>query len=190
MVPKIFTTSQAAELCNSCDTSIKRYIRDGKLQAFKTPGGHYRITEADMFNFMNHHNIPIPDAIERARKKILVVDDDKQVREAIARFLKITSDNFDVETADDGFEAGVLVTQFKPDLLILDLMMPRMDGFAVCEKIRSIPAVRDIMIVVLTGFATEENIHKAIDSGADIVLSKPLENEELLNCIEKLLELK
>ena len=187
MAKDVFSTFKAADYCNSSDSSIKRYINSGKLKAYKTPGGHYRILKDDLFSFMKENNIPIPEKTEIVRKKILVVDDDEQVREGMAKFLRLNSSNFDVYTAEDGFDAGTMIMQSVPDLIILDLMMPRMDGFSVCEKIRSNPLTKSLKLLVLTGYADEKNIKKAYECGADKVLEKPIEKEELLNEINSLI---
>ncbi len=186
MKNKILSSTQAAELCNLSITSIKRYIKSGKLNAFKTPGGTFKIKEKDLFFMMEEYNIPIPGEIEIVRRKILIVDDDEQVRESMARCIRLSGKHFETETANDGFEAGILVTQYKPDLIILDLMMPNMDGFSVCKKLKSNPLTKNVLIMVLTGFGTEENIQRALDCGADVVLAKPTEDEELLKGIETL----
>lgn len=187
MVKNVFSSFQAADYCNSSDSSIKRYINSGKLKAYKTPGGHYRILKNDLLSFMKESNIPIPEKMETVRRKILVVDDDEQIREGTAKYLRINSNNYDVVTAEDGFEAGFMITQFMPDIIILDLIMPRMDGFNVCEKIKKNPLTKNIKILVLTGYATDENVKKAYECGADKVLAKPLKREELLNEINFLI---
>ena len=118
--------------------------------------------------------------------KILIVDDDSSVQ----NFLKtLLSGLFiDIDVASDGFEAGKKIVQFKPDIIILDLFMPNMNGFEVCEKIRSDSSTRKIKILILSGHLTDENKSKAFSSGADAVLPKPSSKKEILNCVEKLLK--
>jgi len=164
MVKKVFSTFQAADYCNSSDSSIKRYINSGKLKAYKTPGGHYRILKNDLLTFMKESNIPIPERMGIVRKKILIVYDE-QVREGMAKYLRVNSRDYDVATAEDGFEAGIMITQFMPDIIILDLIMPRMDGFRVCKKIKSNPLTKNVKILVLTGYANNINIKKVMNAG-------------------------
>ncbi len=187
MAKDVFSTFKAADYCNSSDSSIKRFINSGKLKAYKTPGGHYRILKDDLLSFMKENYIPIPEKREIVRKKILVVDDDEQVREGMAKHLRLNGHNFDVTTAEDGFEAGILFTQFVPDLIVLYLMMPHTDGFNVCKKINSNPMIKNTKILVITGYANEKNVKKAYECGADKVLAKPIEKEELLNEINSLI---
>ena len=128
----IFTTFKAAEYCNVSYVSIKRWILAGKIKAYKTPGGHYRILKRDLQEFMIKNNIPIPDNDTILRRSILIVDDDDEVRESIADYLK--TQNFEIATANDGFEAGLLLNNYLPDIVILDLIMPNVNGFRVCGK--------------------------------------------------------
>lgn len=180
MAKDVLSTFQAAEYCDTSYMSIKRWIMSGKLKAYKTPGGHNRINKRNLIDFMMKNNIPIPEKVDIIRRKILVVDDDTQVREGIANYLRMNGQNYDVATAEDGFEAGIIVNQFSPDLIILDLLMPKMDGFKVCEKIKRNLLTRDIKILVLTGYANKKNMKRAYESGADKVLQKPLDMEKLL----------
>jgi len=186
MKKNAFTTFQAADICSSSDSSIKRYIKSGKLKAYRTPGGHYRIVKNDLFTFMKENNIPIPER-EIVRKKILIVDDDEQVRESIAKYLRINVRNYDVATSEDGFDTGIMIAQYMPNIIILDLIMPQMDGFNVCEKIKRNPLIKNIKILVLTGYASDKNVKRAYECGADKVLAKPIEKEELIKEINSLI---
>jgi excisionase family DNA binding protein len=181
---KILTTFQAAEFCSMSFMTIKRWIHSGKLPAFKTPGGHHRILGKDLIAFMQENNIPLSQDAPPIRKKILIVDDEEPIRNAIKHYL--ADQNFEVATAEDGFEAGITVTQFKPDLIILDLMMPKMDGFKVLERIKHNPVMQHIRLLVLTGFGTDENILMAYNCGANSVLTKPIEMKKLLDEINLL----
>ena len=187
MSKNVLTTIQAAKFCNSTQMTIIRWISSGKIKAHKTPGGHNRILKKDLYEFMIKNHMPIPDDFESVRKRILIVDDDEEIRESIAYYLRINRSNFEIAVAEDGYDAGLLVNQFKPDLIILDLIMPKMDGFKVCEKIKKNPLTKEIKLVVLTGYANKKNIKRAYECGADKVLSKPLEMEELLEEITAIL---
>ncbi len=184
---EVLTTFEAAEFCNTSYMSVKRWIWSGKLEAFKTPGGHFRIRKSDLIDFMQKNGIPVPEDVPVVRKKVLIVDDDELVREGVANFLRMNSSDMEVATAEDGYEAGILVSNYKPDIVILDLMMPKMDGFAVCEKLRKSPMTRKIRIIVMTGYGSEENVQRALACGADQVLSKPVEMEELYDHIRSLM---
>ncbi len=182
-----FTTIQAAKLCRATSMSIIRWIESGKIKAYTTPGGHRRIIKEDLIDFMKNNNIPILDKNIVPKKRILIVDDDELIREEIANYLQLPSFNYDVATAEDGFKAGVMVSEFVPDIILLDLLMPGIDGLKVCEEIKRNPLKKNVKIFILTGYGSEENIRKAYECGADKVLIKPVGNEELVREIESII---
>jgi DNA-binding response OmpR family regulator len=131
--------------------------------------------------------LPIdPDFFARPIKRILVVDDEAAMLEIIVRTLHQIP-HIELATASDGFEAGLQVATFKPDLLVLDLMMPHADGFEVCRFIRRNPATAHIKILVITAFGSHENIQRALDAGANDFMHKPLQLEQLSAKVRALL---
>lgn len=117
--------------------------------------------------------------------RILIVDDEKPIRDVLAAIL--SQEGYTVEEASDGFYAGIKVMQFKPDLIILDLNMPNMDGVEVCENLKQDPDTKDIKIVILTGYDFDENREMMIKAGADLYLTKPIERSVLVNHIKDIL---
>ncbi|MEM8857403.1 MAG: response regulator transcription factor [Chloroflexota bacterium] len=109
------------------------------------------------------------------KQKILVVDDEKTIREFISKNLAIR--NFDVITAANGLEALALFSSQSPDLIILDIMMPNMDGLETCRRIRK---QSHLPIIVLTALGEESDRVQALDAGADDCLTKPFGVEELM----------
>ena len=182
---EIFTTHQIAKFCKVDISTVANWIDGGKLSAYKTPGGHRRVRGNHLLNFFKQYNMPIPGKLSSLDKeRILVVDDDLNVREAITKVLE-TKDTYEVFIATDGFEAGQAVSDFNPSLVILDIMLPKIDGFKVCKIIKT--RDRSIKILAVTGYPTEENKKKILDAGADIFLAKPFAVEALLKNIENLL---
>ncbi len=176
----VMTSFQAAEYCKVTPSTLKNWIKSKGLKAHRTAGGHFRLNKEDLQEFMKYHNIPIPEKEKVIRKRVLIVDDDMLVRETLAKLLRTGTSYLDVATAKDGFDAGIQVSQFDPDILLLDLIMPNIDGFSVCESIKKNPMTQDIKIIVLTGFGSDENVRRAYECGADKVLNKPIKNEKLL----------
>lgn len=117
-----------------------------------------------------------------AKKKILVVDDEPAVVDFIQDLLKGRFPQ-EVQVARDGFAAGKLVSTFEPDLVVLDLMLPGVDGFEVCKQIRSDPALASTKVIVVTGYDTPEIRNKVQAVGVDDYLAKPLEVERTLEKI-------
>ena len=182
---EMFTIPKAAKYCSISRGTIWRYVKSGDLKAFLTPGGHHRILKKDLEAFMHEKGMHFPHRTDHGGEKILIVDDDPKAQKFLNKMLY--SKSYHIETASDGFEAGTKTVQFKPDLIILDLFMPGIDGFEVCKQIKENSRTSQIKILVLTGYDTQENRDRILQSGADGYLAKPVKKSLLIQNIEKLL---
>lgn len=180
-----YTIPKAAELCGITRATLLRWVKIGKLNSFQTPGGHHRILKEDLEGFMRENRMFHMVSKTQNYNKILIVDDDLQFLRVIEKFL--AKDGYKLEKAADGFEAGLKIMQFKPELVILDLKMPNMDGFEVCRAIKKDPETRGIKIIILTGFGDEANKNRCLAVGADLFLSKPVEKNVLIKHVKSLL---
>jgi CheY-like chemotaxis protein len=117
----------------------------------------------------------------------LVVDDEKTIREVVIQALKRIDEDLQIEEAEDGVEGCIRLGSFFPDLLVLDLMMPKADGYAVIEQVRADPNLKNTKILVLTGYPSPENIDRALQAGADEWLAKPFNIPEFGEKVKQLL---
>ena len=189
MLDKPLTTRDVAEYCHVTPVGVQQWIKAGKLKAYTTPGGHYRIQKRDFKKFLEKYGMPIDEAFfsDGTVRKLLVVDDEPNIVELVIRLLSTNGGNYRFASAYDGYEAGLQVASFKPELVLLDLMMPRVDGFEVCRKIKTSPDTSHIKVLVITGYLEETNIQKIAKCGADDWLAKPLKAVELKNKVAQLL---
>lgn len=184
---QVFTTGEAAEICKVSQQTIIRCFDSGRLQGFRVPGSRFRrIPRIELMRFMKANEIPT-DALESSRKRILVVDDDEQI---IELFLDVLSrdDRFEVKSASTGYDAGVLTEQFRPHLVLLDYMLPDVNGNLVCHRIRSNEELDGTKIMVISGVVNQEEIDTLLRSGADDFVKKPFNIEKLIERIAQLLE--
>jgi two-component system OmpR family response regulator len=175
---RFFTTSEVARYCAVTNDGVLKWIKSGKLKAFSTPGGHYRISSDDFRQFLQKYEIPIDESFFRAPARgrtVLVVDDEADIREVVRRILATLTVDLRVEEASDGYEAGIKVGTLQPDLVIMDVMMPKVDGLSLCRSIRENPATRHMKVLAITAFPEQDNIKKMYDAGADLCLMKPLQ---------------
>lgn len=177
---RFFTTSEVARYCAVTNDGVLKWIKSGKLRAFSTPGGHYRIAADDFRAFLDKFDIPMDESFfrgEETRRSVLVVDDEADIREIVRRVLQELDPELVVEEASDGYEAGIKIGGLNPDLVIMDVRMPRVDGLSLCRSIRENPDTRDIKVLAITAFPEQDNIKKMYDAGADLCLIKPLQFE-------------
>jgi len=118
-----------------------------------------------------------------------VVDDHAGLVDTIVRFFRL-SDEYDVASAADGYEAGLMMAKFQPDLVILDIVMPYRTGLDVCQKIKANPETSQVSVLVITGHPEDRNIEKALEYGVDDCLLKPFDMMELKKRVEELLKKK
>lgn len=190
MPERLLTTGEIADYCQVSRVTVFQWIKKGQIPAFSTPGGHYPVKLSDFHHFLEKYGMPVdPTFFSQDKERILVVDDDPQVVNLMLRALQTSGEGKELklETAADGFEAGLKIASFKPHLILLDLMMPGLDGFKVCERVKSNPETEHIKILIVTGFGSEENIERALRLGADGYLLKPLDMDELRKRVGDLL---
>lgn len=185
------TVFTASKYCNVSSKTIINWVEAGHIKAYRTVGGHRRIMKNDLEEFMRNQGIPIPeDSGLSARKKILVVDDDMIIVESIVQALEEDEYDYEVISASDGFEAGLQVNHFSPDLVILDIMMPDIKGYEVCKKIKSNEKTSQTKIIVLSAYLDDEKFRQMKENGADVCFSKPLPLTQLKDEVATLLGLK
>jgi excisionase family DNA binding protein len=171
----VLTMSEASKLCGVSLKTITNWIEQGHIKAHRTVGGHRRILRDDLVRFMTDHKIPLPEGKKsNARKKILIVDDDRIIVETLVLAFEEDDHGYEVISSSDGFEAGIQLSHFKPDLVILDIMMPDINGYEVCKRIKENPQSRNTKVIVLSAYLDEENFQKMKGFGADACFSKPL----------------
>lgn len=184
----VFTTGEAAKICKVSQQTIIRCFDSGQLKGFRVPGSRFRRIPRDaLYRFMKENNIPT-DALESGRRGILIVDDDPGVVELITDVLS-RDNRFEIRSVNNGFAAGMQAKEYHPDLIVLDVMLPDINGKAVCELIRSDPTMSDIRIICISGMVEEDKIQELKDAGADDFLHKPLDIDELVRRICRLLEM-
>ncbi len=189
MNDKLLTTSEVAGYCQVTNDGVVKWIKAKKLRAYSTPGGHYRIRKSDFKEFLERFGMPVdPGFFSEERKKILVVDNEANVLDLIQRSLGGDTSEFSVVTAKDGYEAGLKIGTFKPDLVIVDLRASNMDAMDVCKRIKLDPNTESIKIVAVTDQPAQGNSEQAMKLGADACLTKPLQTENLRKEVSRLLE--
>jgi len=183
---RVFTTGEVAEICKVSQQTIIRCFDSGKLEGFRVPGSKFRrIPRESLIQFMKENDIPL-DLLESGKKKVLIVDDDPDVVELLTDVLQ-RDGRFEVHSTSTGYEAGILTQKLSPDLIILDYMLPDVNGNVVCRTIRDNPAFRDIRIVIVSGVVNPDEVDLLLAAGADDFIRKPFNIEKLLARIAELL---
>ena len=182
----VFTTGEAAKICKVSQQTIIRCFDSGQLKGFRVPGSKFRRIPRDvLFKFMKVNGIPT-DALESGKRKALVVDDDVELVELIRDVMEADG-RFDVRVANNGFDAGMMVKEYHPDIIVLDVMLPDINGKEVCQRVRGDSTMDDVQIICISGMVERDKIDELKVAGANDFLQKPFETDELMSRICKLL---
>ncbi len=183
---RIFTTGEAADVCKVSQQTIIRCFDSGRLGGFRVPGSKFRrIPRADLIKFMRDNDIPT-EPIEAGPRRVLIVDDDPNIVEMF-RDLFAKEPGVEVRSAGTGYDAGLLTESFRPHLIILDYMLPDINGNVVCKRLREREEFKDTRIVFVSGVVDAKEIEQLKAAGADEFIRKPFDVAHLMTRVRDLL---
>jgi len=187
-IKTVFTTGEAAKICKVSQQTIIRCFDSGQLKGFRVPGSRFRrIPRDQLFAFMKDNGIPT-DALESGKRKVLVVDDDTDLVDLIVDVLE-RDGRFETRTVNNGFDAGMMVKEYRPDLIVLDVMLPDINGKEVCLRVRSDNTLEAVKIICISGMVEEDKIADLKEAGANDFLPKPFSSDVLIERICNQLEI-
>lgn len=176
------TPLEVAEKLMVSPVTVRQWAAKGQLKAHTTLGGHRRFMRDEVDRFAREHGLASQDNDDQ-KIRILIVDDDEHLARYLVELFTGLNEDVVVETAGDGFEAGRKTLRFRPHVMLLDLMMPGMDGFELCRVLKEDPETRTIRVIAMTGYPTQENVDLVLAAGAEECLAKPIETETLLAAV-------
>jgi excisionase family DNA binding protein len=184
---KLYTTHEVARLLGVTPITVIRWIESGKFKCFTTVGGHRRIDHEELVRFAQAFNLPWRGDEELMNRKefvVLAVDDEPDVLEILGDMLGEVPDVKYIEVSN-GFTAGAKLVEERPDMILLDFMMPELDGFEFCRFLRQDPRFRDVPVVAVTGLKGDLDQQKIRDAGVNDILTKPFSMDQLVKKIER-----
>ncbi len=191
---RIFSALEVANICGVVNQTAINWIKNGYLKAFTTPGGQYRVYSEDLVEFLAGRGMRVPEELKRIldeRSEIdtmVIIDDDQDLNHLIRTFISQRYPNLTVYQAFDGFEAGRLITEHKPGVILLDIDLPGVDGHTLCRRIKEDAGLSAPIVVSISGLNDPEEEAEILRDGADAFLPKPLDLEKLPELIDRLIE--
>lgn len=175
MQEKEFSTFDVGKICNVAHTTVINWIERKELAAHSTPGGHRRVYHNDFLVFLKKYHMRIPPELLEAEKKpgVLIVDDDKEILVMLSRAFKEHAPEFRVRTTRSGMEALMIAGREPPAVIILDVVMPKMDGLEVCRTLKAGASSKRIKILVITGKRLTEHQRQYFLENVDGIFRKP-----------------
>jgi excisionase family DNA binding protein len=181
MTDQLYTTHDISRLLQVDPSTVSKWIDRGILMAFRTPGGHRRVRSADLRTFLITHQMPVPEELGSSTVRLLVVDDERQVLDAIKRAFKPYANQVELQTTTSGVEALLLVSEQKPHGMLIDLNMPDIDGIEVCRRIRARKQMEGVRLITMTSAHSPEVVESSKQAGAVACLPKPLDVQQVLD---------
>jgi PleD family two-component response regulator len=183
---RIFSALEVANICGVVNQTAINWIKSEHLKAFTTPGGQYRVYAEDLIDFLEERKMRIPPELgspsdsEANPRLILIIDDDKDLNTILSRMLQRRLQDTEILQAFDGFEAGRIIAERRPGLIILDFDLPGVNGLSLCRRIKSDPSIGRPSVISITGFDTESMRDELLQAGADDFFAKPLDFDGLI----------
>jgi excisionase family DNA binding protein len=191
---RIFSALEVANICGVVNQTAINWIKNNHLKAFTTPGGQYRIYAEDLLDFLNSRRMRVPEELleltGQKDRKILIVDDDRELNEMLKNILSKKFDEHEFFQAFDGFEAGRLIGEVRPSVILLDIDLPGINGHELCRKIKSDSQLGSPVIIAISGLDEETDGVRIISEGADAFFSKPIDFEKLSNTLQDLISVR
>lgn len=159
--------------------AVRQWAQRGDLPARTTPGGHRRFLRQDVEQFAKRRGLSL-NVPNGGAMRVLIVDDDEHIRHYLTTLFATVAPDIVTEVAENGFEAGLKVKSFQPNVVLLDIMMPELNGFQVCELLKDDPTTKSIRIIAMTGYPSDENVQRILAAGAEECLAKPLDVAKLM----------
>lgn len=188
---RIFSALEVANICGVVNQTAINWIRGNHLKAFTTPGGQYRVYADDLLEFLHNRGMRIPEDLQELVKEeeliVLIIDDDRDLNDMIRDLLSAKLPGYKITQAFDGFEAGKMLLEAKPKVIILDIDLPGVDGHTLCKKIREDEQFSDALIISISGLDEQSEGPKIIAEGADAFFAKPINFDHFIGEVKKLI---
>lgn len=187
---KTLSTGDIARHCNVTPATVVNWIKAGKLKVYTTPGGQYRMELPDFLKFLGDGGLPVPDELAPSRqRRILVVDGDPAGLQRVVEKLSPMLPDALVEGSADGYEALIKIGAFAPNAVVLDLMVPGLDGAEVVRRLRSSTETRNMFLCAVSGVAADNEVVRRVKRiGVDAFFTRPLDVPELARQLARLLK--
>lgn len=173
---EFLTPNEVATLLMVSPVTVRQWAQKGMLDAQTTAGGHRRFAIDAVARFARERGINLPGITER----LLIVDDNRQFNGFLADLFGAEVPGLPIHQAFDGFEAGRAVQQHNPSVMLLDVMMPGVDGLEVLKSLKRDPETAGIRVIAMTGHHSDELERKMLAAGAEVLLRKPFSAEDVL----------
>jgi len=175
---KVYTPSEIAKICHVSKPTVHKWIEAGKIKSIHLPNGYKKVAHEELSRFLKGANIETDfmTAQKKQEWRFLIVDDEQAMIDLVKSFIEnLFSDiQYKIYSTSDGMDACLKIGALKPEIVFLDILMPGMDGFEVCRKIRENKDLDSVKIIIITGYYQEDMEEKKKEFNIEWILKKPV----------------
>ncbi len=180
------TSHEVASLVQVSPSAVLRWIDQGLLPAYRTPGGHRRVGASELVEFLRSQHMPVPRALEADGVRVLVIDDEPRFLASLKEVLRRADPRLEVEVAEGAIDGLLKVGSRQPDVVLLDTYMPGMDGLEVCRRIKGTAETAHVAVMAMSGRRSDDLARRYAEAGASCFLQKPLDAQLILTRLREL----
>ncbi len=186
MKKDVYSIPEVAQLLKLSRHTVFQWVKKGYLKAYQPAiNAAWKVTRSEVLRYIKEHNIPL-EFLNDDKIRILVVDDEVGITTFISKALK-KERNFEIEIANSGFKAGVKLTEFKPDIVILDIFLGEMDGREFFKHIKEDPELSEIKVIGISGKIDMSEEQSLMDIGFNAFVRKPFKINKIIDTIFELI---
>ncbi len=182
---RIYSSRKVGRLLKADPSSVNRWIDSGKLKAYRTPGGHRRVPEENLMDFLAECGMPVPDELKPQQLSVLLVDSDRQLMRSLRRSLSRARRGLQLETCASLHQALVFIGARRPDVVLWNLDMCPEEMVDVCQSIKATPETNGTTLVLHSGTRVGHLKKKLKAQGAGAVLTRPFKGIDVLELLEE-----
>lgn len=180
MTSEQFSSFQIGKMLDVSRQAVNQWIDKGYIQSYRTPGGHRRVRRADLIGFLKERKIPIPEVLQKSiddranevQPRIMMIDDDEDFLVLMQQAILEQLPRAQVSLYSNGYDALVAIGANPPDLLVLDMKMPKIDGPEVCQRLKSNQRTKSLPIMMVTAHEAEADVAQLSELGVSQVINK------------------
>lgn len=177
----LLTSYQVGSILQVNPSSVNKWVKDGRIPAFRTPGGHRRIRAADVVAFLSSHSMPVPESLMAASQRLLLIaEEDTHTQEALRFALAPYQKAVKVVVVGNSVDALVQIGAMRPHMVMLGSRLGNVDGFEVCRQLKLGQDTKGVQVVIVGNEADSEPVRRAGEVGASHYIKRPLDVSEVL----------
>ena len=184
----VLTTGEVAKICNVAPRTVSKWFDSGQLRGYRIPGSKDRRIPVDqLVRFMRAHGIPL-NGLDSGTTRVLLADNKAEITQSLAEALE-KDGRYEIRVAQGGFDAGIIAEQFRPHIMLVDIMLEDLDARSICRVIHENTELQGVKIIAITSQLTEGEGQALLQQGFDSYLCRPFDVAQVVQCIDDALSI-